>query len=254
MPASPTRGIAPQRWLAAWDSQGNHRTATDGDNAGAEWLAAEAAALGADVGDRVRRRAARPRHGLSRHRWRAHSGDPGLRRPPTGRRRRGQARAGRRAMPGSPSPSCRRKPSIAANTSGCGATRPSRLCDPVRRAESGPVLLNAEKFREPFGMPTIHVSSAARDIVLAAAAERRPARLVSESRRTAASARNIVVSFDAAGRDRAAAPVIVMTPRSSWWQSTAERGGGIVCWLETLRALLASRPVPSSRLHREYRP
>ena len=33
-----------------------------------------------------------------------------------------------------------------------------------------------------------------------------------------------------------------MTPRSSWWQSTAERGGGIVCWLETLRALLASRP------------
>ena len=36
-------------WLAAWDSQGNHRTATDGDDAGAEWLAAEAASLGADV-------------------------------------------------------------------------------------------------------------------------------------------------------------------------------------------------------------
>jgi hypothetical protein len=37
-----------------------------------------------------------------------------------------------------------------------------------------------------------------------------------------------------------------MTPRSSWWQSTAERGGGIVCWLETLRAVLAApraRPV-----------
>ena len=84
--------------------------------------------------------------------------------------------------------------------------------------------------------------------------ERRPARLVSESRRTTASARNIVVSLDAAGRDRAAAPVVVMTPRSSWWQSTAERGGGIVCWLETLRALLAAPPCPSGRLHREYRP
>ena len=36
-------------WLAAWDPQGNHRTATNGDNAGAEWLAAEAAALGADA-------------------------------------------------------------------------------------------------------------------------------------------------------------------------------------------------------------
>src|SRR5690348_14895098 len=37
------------QWLAAWDSHGNHRTATEGDNAGAEWLAEEAASLGADV-------------------------------------------------------------------------------------------------------------------------------------------------------------------------------------------------------------
>jgi hypothetical protein len=34
----------------------------------------------------------------------------------------------------------------------------------------------------------------------------------------------------------------VMTPRSSWWQSTAERGGGVVCWLESLRALRADPP------------
>ena len=33
-----------------------------------------------------------------------------------------------------------------------------------------------------------------------------------------------------------------MTPRSSWWQSTAERGGGLVCWLESLRSLIASPP------------
>src|SRR5208283_2421743 len=37
------------RWLAAWDAQGIHRTASAGDAAGAEWLAQEAAALGADV-------------------------------------------------------------------------------------------------------------------------------------------------------------------------------------------------------------
>ncbi len=35
-----------------------------------------------------------------------------------------------------------------------------------------------------------------------------------------------------------------MTPRSSWWQSTAERGGGLVCWLETLRAVIAAPPAP----------
>jgi hypothetical protein len=33
-----------------------------------------------------------------------------------------------------------------------------------------------------------------------------------------------------------------MTPRSSWWQSTAERSGGLVCWLEALRAVIAAPP------------
>ena len=44
------------------------------------------------------------------------------------------------------------------------------------------------------------------------------------------------------GRDRTQPPLVVMTPRSSWWQSTSERGGGLVCWLETLRMLLANPP------------
>jgi hypothetical protein len=45
------------------------------------------------------------------------------------------------------------------------------------------------------------------------------------------------------GHDRNRAPIVVMTPRSSWWRSTAERGGGLVCWLESLRALLAAPPL-----------
>jgi hypothetical protein len=39
-----TRAIA---WLTAWDSQGVHRTATSGDEAGADWLIREATGLGA---------------------------------------------------------------------------------------------------------------------------------------------------------------------------------------------------------------
>jgi hypothetical protein len=35
------------KWLAAWDAQGIHRTAMAGDEAGADWLIREAAALGA---------------------------------------------------------------------------------------------------------------------------------------------------------------------------------------------------------------
>jgi hypothetical protein len=69
------------------------------------------------------------------------------------------------------------------------------------------------------------VASEARDAVFAAAERRTPARLVAASRRTPAGARNTVVMIP--GRDRARTPVVVMTPRSSWWQSTSERGGGL---------------------------
>ena len=40
-------------WLTAWDSQGAHRTATPGDQAGALWLASEAAKLGVEVATEV---------------------------------------------------------------------------------------------------------------------------------------------------------------------------------------------------------
>src|SRR5438552_15030381 len=73
-----------------------------------------------------------------------------------------------------------------------------------------------------------------------AIAQRRPARLVNVSKRTPARARNLVVMLPGTQRDRP--PVVIMTPRSSWWQSTAERGGGLVCWLESLRALLSAPP------------
>jgi hypothetical protein len=37
-------------------------------------------------------------------------------------------------------------------------------------------------------------------------------------------------------------PVVVITPRSGWWRCAAERGGGLVCWLETIRAMAEARP------------
>src|SRR5690349_21724802 len=40
-------------WLTAWDSQGAHRTATPGDEAGALWLASEAAKLRVEVATEV---------------------------------------------------------------------------------------------------------------------------------------------------------------------------------------------------------
>src|SRR5438105_2502027 len=88
--------------------------------------------------------------------------------------------------------------------------------------------------------PAPNVSSADRPAVFEAIAQRRPASLVSITTRTPVKARNLVIQIPGTQRDRP--PLVIMTPRSSWWQSTAERGGGIVCWLESLRALLAAPP------------
>jgi hypothetical protein len=231
-------------WLRAWDSQGFHRTASAGDEAGAAWLAAEAEKLGAApaieefVLDRLDPVVAHVEIEGERI-----AGVPVFDAPPTD----AQGIAGRIGPVGSAaevgvvelSPHAvyapdykrlRRESRHAALVIVCNGARP------------GLGLLNAEQFGAPYGTPAIQVPSEMRDMVITAAARRGRARVVSESRRTPAYARNVVAKIP--GRTPRRAPVVVMTPRSSWWQSTAERGGGLVCWLETLRALLAAPPGP----------
>ena len=47
--AAPDAVDRARTWLQAWDSQGIHRTATPGDQAGADWLAREANSIGGTV-------------------------------------------------------------------------------------------------------------------------------------------------------------------------------------------------------------
>lgn len=222
------------RWLQAWDGQGTHRTATPGDHAGAAWLAAEAAALGAmpEIEE----------FALDRL-------DPGacfLEFEGTHIE----------AVPAFDAPAGDAEGPLGAEIAVAELTPQTVYSGEYRGLRQrgghrgfviickvdapGMGLLNAEQFREPYGAPAIHVSSEARDAVLAAAARGVTAKLVSQSHRTRTEARNVVVTLP--GRDPSLAQLVVMTPRSSWWQSTAERGGGIVCWLESLGALLAEPP------------
>ena len=230
------------RWLTAWDSQGAHRTATTGDEAGAVWLAQEAAGLGVEVGSEVfeldrldpvacyleldgERISAVPAFDAPAYRrqWRdrhsqPHDHDEAIL----------VAKLTPRSVYTGEYERLRRDTAHRALVIICAGERP------------GMGLLNAERFRNPYGAPAIHVSSEASETVLAGAARAAPARVVAENRYVPATARNVVVAI--AGSRRASPPVVVMTPRSSWWQSTAERGGGLVCWLEALLALIAAPP------------
>lgn len=223
-------------WLRAWDSQGTHRTGTPGDHAGADWLAAEVAALGATPAiehfafDRL---------------------DPvetclqvdGTR---------------IEAVPVFDSPECN---ALTAPLGPAGievaflspqavytdayramrqGARHRALVVVCQGANPGLGLLNAEQFRTPYGAPALHVSSEFGDLLRASEQRGAQAHFVSRVCRVATQARNVIVEIP--GRDRTQLPLVVMTPRSSWWQSTSERGGGLVCWLETLRTLLADPP------------
>jgi hypothetical protein len=65
--------------------------------------------------------------------------------------------------------------------------------------------------------------------------------LAAHAERTRALAFNVVTRVS--GADKSAAPLVVMTPRSGWWWCSSERGGGLACWLEIMRAVRDARPV-----------
>ena len=99
--------------------------------------------------------------------------------------------------------------------------------------------VNAAWFSEPFGPPVLQVSSEQLAAIEAAAASGAEVRLVAHATRQRAQAFNIVAEIR--GSDPSLPPVCVMTPRSGWHANASERGGGLVCWLETMRAVGAGR-------------
>ena len=249
-----------ESWLLAWDSQGTHRTGTPGDHAGADWLAAEVAALGATpvvesfALDRLDPVEA----------WVAVDGTR-IEATPVFDSPGWLPECAPECAPES-APECPPEYPFSHDilTAPLGphgievttlspqavyteAYRAMRLGARHRAlvivcqgANPGLGLLNAEQFRTPYGAPALHVSTEFGDFLRAAEQRGAQAEFVSRVRRTPTEARNVVVNIP--GRDRTRPPLVVMTPRSSWWQSTSERGGGLVCWLETLRALLADPP------------
>ncbi len=110
--------------------------------------------------------------------------------------------------------------------------------------EPGLVASNASSFYEPFGPPVVQVSGEVKDWLVEQTALGSKAQVVATATRTKASSSNIFARL--AGRDASLAPVVVTTPRSGWWQCASERGGGIAAWLEVMREVAATehdRPV-----------
>ncbi len=104
----------------------------------------------------------------------------------------------------------------------------------------GLAVLNAERYGAPFGPPVVQIASQNSDFIEDAARAGKPLNVVIESRWESVKATN--VDFAIAGRDKSAAPLVIMTPKSGWWTCTSERGGGIAVWLACMRHFSANPP------------
>lgn len=99
-----------------------------------------------------------------------------------------------------------------------------------------PVLRNAEQPRNPIELPVLQVAPMdAGPLLDAIGAE---ANMIVDGGRVDAPADNVVASIP--GADPAAAPVVLMTPKSGWYTCAAERGGGIAIWLDVAGRIAAN--------------
>lgn len=234
--------------LREYDGQGIHRTGTDGDRKSSEWLAAKvkacgvAAALEAFAHDRVD-----PRRCLIESGGRRVEGLPIFDAPFTDaagvRGRLGaagsEAEIGREAGIG--------MIELPPNAE-YGANYESRRRDSRHRAlvfvtkggRPGLCPINASKFGLSYGPPVLQISSEQGEWLQQQQQAKAEAVVIAEVKRTRVQALNVTATIK--GKDSRLAPLVVMTPRSGWWHSTGERGGGLACWLEALRALAAAKP------------
>ena len=93
--------------------------------------------------------------------------------------------------------------------------------------------INAQFYNEPFGPPVLLVPGMHRAFLEAQVDSNAPIKLVSNYRREAVTSFN-VCAHTVSGA--ATAPLAIVTPRTGWWESTAERAGGMLAWLATLHA------------------
>jgi hypothetical protein len=105
----------------------------------------------------------------------------------------------------------------------------------------GLTLSNAVSFENPYGVPVLQVASEHQTRLTQLAAAGARITFVAAATRNPTEAMNVVVNV--AGRRPELAPLVVMTPRSGWWQCAAECGGGLACWMESIRAVSAAKPV-----------
>lgn len=111
----------------------------------------------------------------------------------------------------------------------------SALIGVSRHAQPGIAMLNADSFTIPGGLPVLIVDTTDEAVLRSAAEAGETIRMCISFSTATVQGTNVQLQITGIRPD--AQPVVVMTPKSSWWTSTAERCGGIACWLACVREI-----------------
>jgi hypothetical protein len=235
------------RVLQAYDALGNHRTGTEVDNASAQWLVNQVRQLGIKAElESFSLNRIDPQSCYLRIGGRRIDGVPlydgGFTSAEGVSGRLGRLGSGAEIGLVESEPSQLAEPGIERRNEVAEARRCPHKAVVVLTggARPGLFLINASAFSRPFGPPMLQISNAETDWLKAQAQTRAQATLVTEVKRTAAQAYNVVVKVE--GSNPTLAPLVVMAPRSAWWQSVSEQGSRLACWLEAIRVLAAGHP------------
>ena len=233
--------------IRGWDAIDDHRTGTVGDRQTAQWLADTIRAAGLEPHEDA----------FDLRRWvlrdcavavngRAAAGVPLF--------DGGTTDANGITAPLAPLPGHEAGIGLASVGGAAGASA-NRAFAAARRANGRPALVavtkghadvpglalqNADRFNAPFGPPVVQVASEHEAWLREAAASGEATTVTAHVEFEAAQGWNVRARV--AGRDRALAPLVVMTPKSAWWVCTAERGGGIALLLALVRRFAAEPP------------
>src|SRR5262249_2329754 len=232
-----------ERVVAEYSEQGNHRTGTSVDESSGDWLCRQVSAAGLVP--------AREPFELNRVDLQTNFVAAGDRRidampvfdggftDPRGITGRPGALASDRAIAIA---------ECAPNTAGAGALGEARRANRhaaivcvTRGGRPGLCPSNADSFLAPYGPPVLQVSSEHGAWLNEQAERAGDIRVVAQVTRTRVTAFNVTAQIE--GRDPSLRPLVVSTPRSGWYSCASERGGGIACWLEVMRALGETRPL-----------
>ena len=235
--------------IAAYDSQGIHRTGTEGDQICARWLADEVDRLGvASSLEALPFRMIDVVECSLDISGRRIEGVPLFNAPPT----TPDGIAGRLSptadgaselgfMPVSPrgGAALDRYRSSTSQTGVIAVTGGEQFGLPP-----GLALINADGYDTPSGPSTIQVGSESLPVIQEAAAAGTEVRLINHFVKRETEVYNTTATVD--GSDPSLPPLMIMTPRSGWWNCASERGGGIAVWLEMMRGLKMAQPARSA--------